>query len=126
MLKKINVAIILWLIVFTVNVTGDNIDMRYEIYNDSQSTDELIIKDEIIAIYQEIIYGVDESSRSSLVKKNADLFAVDDNYRVEVTYDTIVITIGDGEGTLISGEFDWIMCVSDVKPKSALKEWLGL
>ncbi len=125
MLKKINIAIILWLTVFSINATGTSITMRYEIYNDTSSTDELMIKDNIISVYQEIIYGVDESTRSSLIKKNAHLFALEDDFDVEVSYDTIIIKVGDGEGTLVSGEFDWAMCSNEVKPKSFIKELLS-
>lgn len=125
MLKKINVFIVMWLFVSVLQCSGETTPLRYEIRYDSMCNEELKIKEEIFDVYTSIIYGVDQDSRPSLVLKNLDLFKLDDRFQVSHVQDLIIITMGDGNGTLITGEFDWVMCSNTVKPKSWLQEVLG-
>lgn len=114
-----------WLIVFMLQCSGEAAELRYMIYFDSKMENELEIRDEIFNVYESIVQGVDKEYRASLVLKNAEQFALEENYTVEAVQDTIKIVIGDGKGTLISGEFEWVMCGNTVKPRSWLKEVLG-
>ncbi len=125
MLKKINFLIVLWLAFFTLQCSGESSPLRYQIMFDSNCQNEWEIKEQIFEIYEEIVYGLDPSSRPAWVLKNLDRFQICEEIQVEALQDQIKITIGDGKGTLISGEFDWAMCSNQVKPHSWLREVLG-
>lgn len=125
MLKKINFMMAAWLILFTMQCQGESTLLRYEIYFDSSMNNEIEVREEIFDVYQTIIHGVDKDLRASLVFKNLDLFQINDTYRVTAKGDTVVIVVGNGKGTTMQGEFDWVLCGNQVKPKSWLKEVLG-
>ncbi len=122
MLKKINIFIFLWLSFFIVSIQSDSVKLRYEIYFDSSINNEVEIKEELLEIYQSICLSVDKDLRTQIVSKNIELFKLDENFEVTIEKNTMVITIGNGKGTYLSGDFEGVICGKTVKPKSWILE----
>lgn len=125
MIKRVNLFMILWILIFVIKGNSETVSLRYEIYCDSSCKEELRIKDRILDIYQEIVQGLDKDKRAALVIKNLEMFEIDEDWKVDYHNDTILITVGNGKGTVLSGDFEWILCSNQVKPRSWIKEVLG-
>lgn len=125
MIKRVNLFMIIWILIFLTKGSSETISLRYEIYCDSSCKDELWIKDEALKVYQEIVQGLDKDKRAVLVMKNLEQFEINEDWKVDYNNDTIFITIGNGNGTILTGDFEWVLCSNQVKPKSWIKEVLG-
>lgn len=125
MVKKCNIFMIMWLLFFMIQGSSEYPTLRYELYCDSSCNDELSLKEEILQVYKEIVAGVDKDKRASLVIKNKELFILDENWELDLKKDTLIITIGNGNGTVLSGEFEAVLCANTVKPRSWIKSALG-
>lgn len=125
MIKRVNLFMIIWILIFLTKGSSETISLRYEIYCDSSCKDELWIKDEALRVYQEIVQGLDKDKRAVLVMKNLEQFEINEDWKVDYNNDTVFITIGNGNGTILTGDFEWVLCSNQVKPKSWIKEVLG-
>lgn len=125
MIKRVNLFMIIWILIFLTKGSSETISLRYEIYCDSSCKDELWIKDEALRVYQEIVQGLDKDKRAVLVMKNLEQFEINEDWKVDYNNDTVFITIGNGNGTILTGDFEWVLCSNQVKPKSWIKEILG-
>ena len=83
------------------------------------------LKNQIYAVYSELTDGVDTESRPVIVAQNIKRFEVNEDIRAEYQNNIVVITQGDGKGSLIHGSFDAFSCGRPVKPKSWIAELFG-
>ena len=105
-------------------VTAENTTVRYSIHCDSESHEEWELKHQILTIYDELNEGVEKGSRAVMVRNNTDRFVLDDRTEVSFVHNELLITHGDGKGSLIRGSFEDYRCVGSVQKKSFFHELL--
>lgn len=116
----------LWLCVLGCVVNSKPNDLTYRIYFDTNSNNTAKIKQEILDHYRELVRGVHEESEAVLIAHNLDYFMWQDNMKAQWDSGELIVTIGDGNGALISGDLEANeTCLPEVKTKSWLMEWFG-
>lgn len=123
--RKLNGIIILWLYFFTILGSSESARLNFEIYYDSNSQNEFAVKEKIYDIYKELVAGLDQEDRVSWVLRHQKMFQLESDWEISSDQNTLIIVIGDGKGTFLSGEFEWDLCHNEVKPKSWILEVLG-
>lgn len=104
------------------SVSSKNPTIQYQIQFDSQSKNIYQIKSEIIDVYRNMIQNIHSDSYSVMVGNNLSQFEVVDQTNVSYQNGILKLTIGDGKGSYISGDFNEYECVAKVKPKSFIQE----
>ena len=115
-MKKLMVMMSLCLFCSLCTIVGETEEVRFQIQADSRVHEEAGLKNQIYAVYSELTDGVDTESRPVIIAQNI---------RAEYQNNTVVITQGDGKGSLIHGSFDAFSCGRPVKPKSWIAELFG-
>ena len=124
-MKKLMVMMSLCLFCSLCTIVGEAEEVRFQIQADSRVHEEAGLKNQIYAVYSELTDGVDTESRPVIVAQNIKRFEVNEDIRAEYQNNTVVITQGDGKGSLIHGSFDAFSCGRPVKPKSWIAELFG-
>lgn len=115
--------LIVCLMVFAVwNVRADQTEPEYIIRFDTESHDEIKVKNEVVAIYDEMMKQVSSTSRASLLAKNTELFEYRDDITAEYANGVLTVTVGDGKGFLLEGTFEKDGCQIEVNRKSWILE----
>ncbi len=123
MIKLLNTILLMGIFMMSmISVTSESSELNFKIYHDSNEINEVELKNQIIDIYLNMVAHVDDSSKSTLVLQHLDDFKLNADTHVELQYDTIVITVGDGQGTLISGGFESSMCQVEIQQESFIAE----
>ncbi len=116
----------LWCAILCVCITAKPKPLTYTIYFDRESTNSAAVKQEVIRRYGELIRGVHEESEAILLIHNLDLFMWDADMQAKWENNSLKITIGDGDGAIISGDLDpQEICLPQVKTKSLFQSWFN-
>ncbi len=116
----------LWLSILCCAITAKPSTLTYMIRFDSETKNSAAIKQEVIERYGELIRGVHEESEAVLLIHNLDLFMWEEDMQADWKDNTLLITIGDGKGAIISGDLDpQEICLPQVKTKSLFQEWFS-
>lgn len=111
-----------WLLSFTLCKGVSSIE--YMIYFDTNSHNTYEVKEELQSIYTKLVSGIHEESYIMMVLNNLNLFAYDDDMKVDWKHNQLQIIVGDGKGIEVHGELQSIgMCVYEVEPRSFLKDF---
>lgn len=126
-MKKYMVACAIWMSMLTLGVTCKDAAIAYEIHFDTNSQDMLEVKNEVLKRYIDLTAHIHEESIAVMLLHNVDQFAWRGDMMSSFEQDHILIEIGDGLGSVITGDLEvGEFCLPEVKPKSLLAKWLGL
>ncbi|NBK98937.1 MAG: hypothetical protein EOM50_13120 [Erysipelotrichia bacterium] len=108
-------------------IKAENDTIKYRIYMDSHASDLLTMKEEVLAIMDYLCADVDEDSYAVMLANHLAMFETLENTRATWKKNTLFIYQGDGKGSYMKGKYqNRKVCLEEVKPKSKIKEWLGM
>lgn len=122
-MKKTILFAFLWCLLLSVPVEAKKRELTYRIRFDSNETNLVTIKNELIEQTKTYFDSVDIESSDVLFQN--DLSVLEGENRI-VTYrnNELRFTLGDGKGETIRGNFKQnSFCVEEVKPVSLFQQW---
>ncbi len=103
----------------------DEVNLSYRIQFDSKETHEAEVIQEMIEVYHQLTKSVKKKSRGAIVRQHLNDFKQSESDEVSFENNMIVLVLGDGKGTLIEGDFQFIDCGVEIETTSWLLEKLG-
>lgn len=111
MSKKILMVILLVLTLTNMQTVARDETQYFKIYADSQNSQEAYrVKNALIEEFQSLVTGLDESQYHQAIEANLAV-----NERQTYQANTIIITLGDGQGVMLSGTLEVDYCAAAAK-----------
>lgn len=127
MIKKVNVFLVcLLLCAGQIQVkAADEMNLSYRIFFDSHEQHETEVIQEMLRVYHQLTKSVKRKSRGAIVRQHLSEFKQHDNDEVKLENNVLILVLGDGKGTLIEGDFQFLDCGVEIETTSWLFEKLG-
>lgn len=126
-MKKYMVAGGVWLaLIMTLLTCNSKTTLSYEIRFDDKTEKTYEVKEAVQDAYADLVRGVHEESYVLMVLHNLEQFEVAKDVHADWQKNHLVITQGDGKGTVITGELVAnSICMPEVQPRSLFQEIFG-
>lgn len=122
-MKKMILFGLIWCMVLSAPIEAKKKELTYRIYFDSNETELVTKKEEIIALTQTYFDYVEEESTLILLEHDLTLLE-GENRQVRYRNYELIFILGDGKGEKIKGNFKKnSFCMEEVKPISLFQKW---
>lgn len=125
-MKKIMIICLLWTSLLSVPVSSQSAKISYKIIYDSSNEGIVEIHEDVLNEASMLFMNANVSSYEVLMKSGIERFKKE-NRRVSFENHQLLVIVGNGNGSVVEGDFEENeFCLASVKPKSIIKEWLGI
>lgn len=125
-MKKFVIICLLWASLLSIPVSSEPAIVRYKIIYDSKNEKIVEIHEEVLNEANALFMNANASSYEVLMKSGIERFRKNGR-KVSFENHELLVIVGNGQGAMVEGDFEENgFCLPSVKPKSIVKEWLGL
>lgn len=125
-MKKIMIICLLWTSLLSVPVSSQSAKISYKIIYDSSNEGIVEVHEDVLNEASMLFMNANVSSYEVLMKSGIERFKKE-NRRVSFANHQLLVIVGNGNGSVVEGDFEENeFCLASVKPKSIIKEWLGI
>lgn len=125
-MKKIMIICLLWTSLLSVPVSSQSAKISYKIIYDSSNEGIVEVHEDVLNEASMLFMNANVSSYEVLMKSGIERFKKE-NRRVSFENHQLLVIVGNGNGSVVEGDFEENeFCLASVKPKSIIKEWLGI
>ena len=127
MIKRVNLVLLCLLMSMSLLeiIASEETEMSYRIKFDSQEQHEAEVIQEIMDVYHTLTKSVKKKSKAVIVRQHIDEFKQEESDIVHFEHNVLELILGDGKGTLVEGDFQFLDCGVEIETTSWLLEKLG-